>query len=805
VGALSESFTLNDNSLNLSPATQTIALSGTGVSSITLTPSNATLAAGTVGVAYGGVTFTATGGTAPYTYTYTGTLPPGLTLSASGLLSGTPTTAGGPYSFTVVATDSESVTGSNTYSLTINMGTATVTLGSLAQTYTGSPLAATATTSPTELAVGFTYTGTNGTPYGPSSTPPAGAGSYTVVGTVSNANYAGTATATLVIAKAPATVTLGNLAQTYNGSPLAATESTNPTELAVGLTYAGANGTTYGPSSTPPTGAGSYTVVGTVSNANYAGTATATLVIAKEPATVTLGNLTQTYTGSPLAATSTTSPTGLTVSLTYTGTNGTTYGPSSTPPTLSGSYTVVGTVSSANYSGTGTATLVISGGTATVTLGNLAQVYTGSPLAATATTSPAGLTVAFTYTGNNGTTYGPTSTPPTAAGSYTVVGTVSSANNNATASGTLVIAKAPATVTLGDLAQTYTGSPLAATATTTTTGLTVGLKYTGSNGTTYGPSSTPPTSAGSYTVVGTVTNANYSGAASGTMVIGQVASATSVSSSANPVLAQTALTFTATVSARLGTPTGTVTFLDGTTPFGQASLTGHTASLITSSLVIGSHTITAVYSGDTDFAGSASSPLTQSILDFSLAPTSGTGGGGGTPVTTQTTNPGGTATYPLTIVPTAGISFPAPILLTVAGMPLGATAVITPSPWTQLTSTSWSFPAQTPLGPLSLAIQLPSPVAHLDPRSRSDRELPAMVFALLLLPFARRLRALRKPLWGTISLLLLAVAAMGAMAALGGCGATSGLFANQAKTYTVTVTATSGTLSHATSLTLTVR
>jgi hypothetical protein len=195
-------------------------------------------------------------------------------------------------------------------------------------------------------------------------------------------------------------------------------------------------------------------------------------------------------------------------------------------------------VSSANYSGTGTATLVISGGTATVTLGNLAQVYTGSPLAATATTSPAGLTVAFTYTGNNGTTYGPTSTPPTAAGSYTVVGTVSSANNNATASGTLVIAKAPATVTLGDLAQTYTGSPLAATATTTTTGLTVGLKYTGSNGTTYGPSSTPPTSAGSYTVVGTVTNANYSGAASGTMVIGQVASATSVSSSANPVLAR---------------------------------------------------------------------------------------------------------------------------------------------------------------------------------------------------------------------------------------------------------------------------
>jgi large repetitive protein len=80
-----------------------------------------------------------------------------------------------------------------------------------------------------------------------------------------------------------------------------------------------------------------------------------------------------------------------------------------------------------------------------------------------------------------------------------------------------------------------------------------------------------------------------------------------------------------------------------------------------------------------------------------------------------------------------------------------------------------------------------------------------MAFALMLLPFAGRLRALRRRLAGTISLLLLAVAGLGAMAALSGCGATSGLFADQAKTYTVTVTATSGTLSHATSLTLTVK
>jgi hypothetical protein len=289
------------------------------------------------------------------------------------------------------------------------------------------------------------------------------------------------------------------------------------------------------------------------------------------------------------------------------------------------------------------------------------------------------------------------------------------------------------------------------------------------------------------------------------MVIGQLTSAVSVRSSANPVLAQTALTFTATVSAPLGTPTGAVAFLDGATPLGQASVTGHTAALITSSLTVGSHTITALYSGDTNFAGSASGALTQSILDFNLAPASGTTAGGGAPVTTQTTNPGGTATYPLTVLPTTGISFPTPILLTLTGMPSGAKAMISPASWTQLTGTSWSFPAKTPLGPLSLAIQLPSAVAHFEPQKPFGHELQVMALACLLLPFVGRLRALRHRLWGTVSLLLLAAASMGAMAALGGCGATSGLFADQPKIYTVTVTATSGTLSHATSLTLSVK
>jgi len=68
---------------------------------------------------------------------------------------------------------------------------------------------------------------------------------------------------------------------------------------------------------------------------------------------------------------------------------------------------------------------------ATVTLGSLNQPYDGSPKNATATTSPFGLTVNFTYDGS--------ATAPTAAGSYTVVGTISDTNYVGNGTGTLVI------------------------------------------------------------------------------------------------------------------------------------------------------------------------------------------------------------------------------------------------------------------------------------------------------------------------------------------------------------------------------
>jgi sugar lactone lactonase YvrE len=311
-----------------------------------------------------------------------------------------------------------------------------------------------------------------------------------------------------------------------------------------------------------------------------------------------------------------------------------------------------------------------------------------------------------------------------------------------------------------------------------------------------------PTSAGgpfSFTVVATDSH-SVTGSQTYSLSIAKLASVATLISSANPALAGGALTFTATVATDAGAPTGTVTFLDGTTVLGQGTLVGGVATLTTSALAGGSHLITAVYSGTANFVASTSAALTESVIDFSLNST--TFGDGGGVVTAQTVSAGGTATYPLIIVPDAGIIFPTPITLTVTGMPPGATATITPTTWTVLTGTSWLFPAQTPIGDLSLIVQLPTAAARAG--GRENPRVPAMAWAVLLLPFAGGLGRLGKRKLGSRLARLGLLIAIGATVGLGGC-ATSGFFAPNQATYTITVTATSGPLSHSTTLTLTVK
>ncbi|MGA2036081.1 MAG: Ig-like domain repeat protein [Acidimicrobiales bacterium] len=101
-------------------------------------------------------------------------------------------------------------------------------------------------------------------------------------------------------------------------------------------------------------------------------------------------------------------------------------------------------------------------------------------------------------------------------------------------------------------------------------------------------------------------------------VVNQAASKTTVSSSLNPSVYGQSLTFTATVtdstSGSTGTPTGTVTFEDSGYAIGTGTLNGGQATFMTSSLSVATHSITAVYGGDTNFGTSTSNTVSQQVI-----------------------------------------------------------------------------------------------------------------------------------------------------------------------------------------------
>ncbi len=90
---------------------------------------------------------------------------------------------------------------------------------------------------------------------------------------------------------------------------------------------------------------------------------------------------------------------------------------------------------------------------------------------------------------------------------------------------------------------------------------------------------------------------------------------TTLTSSVNPSLQGKPVTFTATVSPQSGsgTPTGTVTFQNGTTVLATRALSAGTARYAPATLPPGSNSITAVYGGSSTFSGSTSAPLNQFV------------------------------------------------------------------------------------------------------------------------------------------------------------------------------------------------
>jgi len=113
-------------------------------------------------------------------------------------------------------------------------------------------------------------------------------------------------------------------------------------------------------------------------------------------------------------------------------------------------------------------------------------------------------------------------------------------------------------------------------------------------------------------------DANFLGSSAGPLAqtVTRAASAVHLASSLNPSAFGQTVTFSATVVATApgsGTPTGPVSFFDGSSLMGTASLSNGVATLSTSSLPVNNHRVTASYGGDSNFTPSTSSVVSQVV------------------------------------------------------------------------------------------------------------------------------------------------------------------------------------------------
>jgi hypothetical protein len=337
-----------------------------------------------------------------------------------------------------------------------------------------------------------------------------GAGSAVITASqAGNSNYTAAANVpqTLTVNQAVATVTLSGLSATYDGAAKNATATTSPGGLPTTITYNG--------SATVPVNAGSYAVVATISSANYLGSASGTLVIARLGQTITFGALAARTFGDASFTLSATAASGLTVS--FSSGNPSVATIAGKRVTIVGAGSAVITASQAGNSNYTAATpvsqtLTVNPATATVTLSGLAATYDGTAMSAIATPTPSGLPVTITYNGS--------STAPVNAGSYAVVATVSSANYTGSASGTLVIAPLSQTITFGALAARTFGDAAFMLSATASSGLPVSYSSGNPAVATISGNAVTIVSAGSAVIMASQAgNSNYTAAANVTQTL----------------------------------------------------------------------------------------------------------------------------------------------------------------------------------------------------------------------------------------------------------------------------------------------
>ena len=298
--------------------------------------------------------------------------------------------------------------------------------------------------------------------------------------------------------------------------------------------------------------------------------------------------------------------------------------PSGTQITVGGGFTSIGGVARSYVArlindNTTTTTTTISAPLSTYGTGTVTVTVTGSsgtPTSGTVTLVSSGPTTTWTksLSGSNIALF---PVPTVIAGDHALSATYGGTSTYAasSATGVLTVTKAILTVTANSVSRQYLSSNPTFTATYTgfvnneTVSVLSGTPLLTTTATLSSPIGTYPISA----ATGSLTAANYSfGFVDGLLTVTPTLTTTSVVSSSPTSSFGNSVTFIATVVGNGAT--GTVTFKDGGATLGApVALSGGTAAYGTSLLSAGTHTITAVYSGDASFGTSTSSPITQTV------------------------------------------------------------------------------------------------------------------------------------------------------------------------------------------------
>ena len=243
---------------------------------------------------YSAVIEPATGGTAPYTYAVASgsALPEALHLEVAEdgavRIAGTPESTG-VFGFDIVCSDSAGQTRTARFALTVAPQKADMSFAQANFEYNGQPQAPELEGVPDGCAgsVRLSFTGTGGTRYS-GSTAPTDAGTYRVVARLAANGYVGRAVAEFKIAQKPVSFEIAAADCVYDGNAHGVqVDAQGLSEQDYSVTYEGADGTVYGPTSEAPRDSGSYVATARVENPNLVGEQKASFSIAKAPQAIT--------------------------------------------------------------------------------------------------------------------------------------------------------------------------------------------------------------------------------------------------------------------------------------------------------------------------------------------------------------------------------------------------------------------------------------------------------------------------------------------------------------------------------------